>query len=78
MAYQRPAMSEIGVQAGDELIKVTMDRMRLMEKNKRMFYGGDDSRARAPQNNLSGDLFTNMDGSFSPAPRQTTNLVKIR
>ena len=28
-----------GVQAGDDLIKLAMDRMKLVEKNKHMFFG---------------------------------------
>ena len=30
---------DIGVQAGDELIKVANDRVRLIEKSRHMFFG---------------------------------------
>ena len=29
---------EMGVQAGDDLIKVTMDRVKLLEKQRHMFF----------------------------------------
>ena len=56
----------MGVQADDDLIKVAMDRIALMEKNKRMFYG-NSSRAH----NGSGDINIRVDGSFSPVPRHS-------
>ena len=34
---------DIGVQAGDELIKVSMDRVRLLEKQKQIFLARDTS-----------------------------------
>lgn len=66
-------VNTVGVQAGDDLIKVAMDRIKLMEKNKRMFYG---SPGRSQ--NGSADRFTHLDGSFSPAPKHSNSRVVMR
>ena len=34
---------DVGVQAGDDLIKVTMDRVKLQEKQKQIFLARDTS-----------------------------------
>ena len=61
------------MQADDELIKVAMDRIALMEKNKHMFYG---SSGRAQHG--SGDINIRVDGSFSPVPKQSKMPVALR
>ena len=78
---RRPAVADFGVQVGDDLIKVTMDRVKLMEKNKRMFYGGEpgaDSRVDNRKHHSSAESYHNIDGTFSPAPKQSANRIKMR
>lgn len=59
-----------------------MDRVKLIEKNKRMFYGGSDnsadSRLDHRKHHSSAEAFMNMDGTFSPAPKPSAQLIKMR
>ena len=59
---------DVGVQAGDDLIKVSMDRVKLLEKQRRMFF--------APT--AAGDKFSQMDGTFSPSGKHRKNPVVLR
>ena len=66
--YQRGYGVDIGVQAGDDLIKVTMDRVRLQEKQKQIFMARDTS---AP----GGDKYIKPGGVFSPMAKHNKNSV---
>ena len=59
---------DIGVQAGDDLIKVTMDRVKLLEKQRHMFF--------APT--AAADKYSHMDGSFSPSAKHRKNPVVVK
>ena len=59
---------DVGVQAGDDLIKVTMDRVKLQEKQKQIFLARDTS---AP----GGDKFIKPGGVFSPMAKHNKNSV---
>ena len=67
-SYLRAPGVEVGVQAGDDLIKVTMDRVKLLEKQRRMFF--------APT--AAGDKYNHMDGSFSPSTKHRKNPVVVK
>ena len=81
MQGRRRRVADFGVQVGDDLIKVSMDRVKLIEKNKRMFYGSDnsaDSRIDHRKHHSSAEAFVNMDGTFSPMPKPSAQLIKMR
>ena len=56
--YENKQGVEIGTQAGDDLIKVSMDRVRLIEKSRHMFFGNQTN---------SADKNYQMGGTLSPS-----------
>lgn len=56
--------AEVGVQAGDDLIKAALDRVRLLEKNKHMFFAGDS--------------FYGASGNFSPAVKPNRSALVMK
>ncbi len=58
----------IGIQAGDDLIKLANDRVMLLERQRHMFYASGGTLG-------GGDNYGKMDGSFSPVPRHAKNAL---
>lgn len=67
-SIQAPRGVDIGVQAGDDLIKLSMDRVKLIEKQRHMFF--------APT--AAGDRFSKIDGTFSPSGKYRKNPVVMK